>query len=102
MALWQNIPFFCILLSLASSAFTAVLPKKHARRTVLIVISAVVVMSAVLVGYMIPYGQSYTYMMGHYPAPWGNEIRVGILEAVVALVFSLIMLLGLRLLHLPL
>jgi len=95
MALWQNIPFFCILLSLASSAFTAVLPKKHARRTVLIVISAVVVMSAVLVGYMIPYGRSYTYMMGHYPAPWGNEIRVGILEAVVALVFSLIMLFSL-------
>ncbi len=95
MELWQNIPFFCILLSLASAAFTSVLPQKHARRTVFIVISAVVVMSIILIVKIIPYGTSYTYMMGHYPAPWGNEIRAGVLEAVVALVFSLIMLFSL-------
>lgn len=34
-------------------------------------------------------------MMGHFPAPWGNEIRAGQLEAVTALFFSLIMLLSL-------
>jgi len=93
--LWQNIPFFCIILSLASAAFTSVLPQKHARRTVFIVISAVLVMSAYLVVRIIPYGTSYTFMMGHYPAPWGNEIRAGVLEALTALVFSAIMLLSL-------
>ena len=30
-------------------------------------------------------GTSYTYMMGHFPAPWGNEIRAGVLEAGMAL-----------------
>lgn len=95
MELWQNIPFFCILFSLASAAFTSVLPKRHARRTAFIVISAVVVMSVILIIKILPFGGSYTYMMGHFPAPWGNEIRAGILEAVVALVFSLIMLLSL-------
>ena len=95
MQLWQNIPFFCILLSLASAAFTSVLPKKHARNTAFFVISAVAVMSAILIYKIVPFGTSYTYMMGHYPAPWGNEIRAGILEAVVALVFSLIMLFSL-------
>ncbi len=95
MELWQNIPFFCILLSLASAAFTSVLPQKHARRTVFVVITAVVIMSAYLIIRIVPYGTSYTFMMGHYPAPWGNEIRAGILEAVTALVFSLIMLLSL-------
>lgn len=39
--------------------------------------------------------ESYTYMMGHFPAPWGNEIRAGQLEAATALFFSLIMLLSL-------
>ena len=37
---------------------------------------------------------SYAYMMGHFPAPWGNELRVGILEAGMALFFSVIMLLS--------
>ena len=32
--------------------------------------------------------------MGHFPAPWGNEIRVGVLEAVMAVFFCLIMLLS--------
>ena len=35
--------------------------------------------------------EPYTYMMGHYPAPWGNEIRVGLLEAAIGLFFSLVM-----------
>ena len=34
-------------------------------------------------------------MMGHFPAPWGNEIRAGILEAMMATGFSVIMLLSL-------
>jgi len=32
-------------------------------------------------------------MMGHFPAPWGNEIRAGVLEASMALFFCIIMLL---------
>ena len=39
-------------------------------------------------------GASYTYMMGHFPAPWGNEIRAGVLEAGMALFFCVIMLLS--------
>ncbi|MEA4932634.1 MAG: proton-conducting transporter membrane subunit, partial [Lawsonibacter sp.] len=35
-------------------------------------------------------GQSFTYMMGHFPAPWGNELRAGPLEALFALTFSLV------------
>ena len=34
-------------------------------------------------------------MMGHFPAPWGNELRVGVLEAGMALFFCIIMLLSL-------
>ena len=26
-------------------------------------------------------GESFVYMMGHFPAPWGNEIKVGPLES---------------------
>ena len=30
---------------------------------------------------------AFTYVMGEFPAPWGNEIRAGVLEALLALFF---------------
>ena len=39
-------------------------------------------------------GTSYSYMMGHYPAPWGNEITVGVLESFMALLFAAVMLMS--------
>ena len=92
--LWQSIPFVCILLPLGSSAMTSVLKRKWARNWTLFVLLTETVLSAVFVFLMWDYGQSYTYTMGHYTAPWGNEIRAGLLEAVTAAVFSLIMLLS--------
>ena len=35
--------------------------------------------------------ESFTFMMGHFPAPWGNELRAGPLEALMAFVFSILM-----------
>ena len=92
---WQNIPFFCILLCIASASFTSIMPKRAARATCITVVSAVIVMSALLISRISAFGGYYTYMMGHFPAPWGNEIRAGLLEAVSALAFSVIMLLSL-------
>ena len=92
MSLWQNLPFLLIMLPLVSAAVTAALPPRAARRTAIAVIAAATGLSALLVVRMADYGQSYTYMMGHFPAPWGNEIRAGMLEAAVALAFSFVML----------
>ena len=93
MELWQSIPFACILLPLASAAITSILGRNVARRVCTAVILITTLLCTALVALMVPYGQSYTYMMGHYPAPWGNEIRAGLLEAVTALIFCLVMLL---------
>ncbi len=95
MALWQNIPFVCILLPLGSAAMTSVLKPRLARAWTLLALGIVFSLSVLLTVLMTRYGQSYTYMMGHFPAPWGNEIRAGLLEAVTAAFFSLIMLLSL-------
>ena len=92
MALWQNLPFAMILLPLASASLTSVLKGTAARRTALAVMMLVSLMAAAFVPLMGQYGQSYTYSMGHFPAPWGNEIRAGMLEAVTALAFALVML----------
>ena len=95
MAFVQNFPFFSIVLSMFAGTVSSVLPEKAAKYLNMAVIITVGAMSAVLLGFTIQTGESYTYMMGHFPAPWGNEIRAGVLEAGMALFFCIIMLLSL-------
>lgn len=96
MAFVQNVPFFSIMLSMFSGIISAVLPGKWARRLNTLVITVIALMSAWLLWFIISSGiGSYTYMMGHFPAPWGNEIRAGVLEAGMALFICVIMLISL-------
>lgn len=92
----RNFPFFSILLSLGSGVLTSIMNKKTARLWNTFILAAITVMSAVLFVYMLEVGEPYTFMMGHFPAPWGNEIRAGVLEAGMALFFCLIMLFSLK------
>ena len=95
MTLVQNVPFFSIMLSMFSGIVSSILPKKWARRLNAAMILTVGGMSAWLLHYVATSGiGSYTYMMGHFPAPWGNELRIGVLEAGMALFFCVIMLLS--------
>lgn len=91
----QNFPFFSILLSLGSGVLTSIMNKQVARLWNAFILVVITVMSAVLFIYMLGVGEPYTFMMGHFPAPWGNEIRAGVLEAGMALFFCMIMLLSL-------
>ena len=96
MAFVQNVPFFSIMLSMFSGIISAVLPGKWARRLNTAVMIAIGLMSGWLLFYIAQSGiGSYTYMMGHFPAPWGNEIRAGVLEAGMALFICVIMLISL-------
>lgn len=86
-----NFPFFSILISLFSGTICSILPEKAAKAVNRIVIAAVGVMSGILLLYLLGTGESFVYWMGHFPAPWGNEIRAGVLEAGMALFFCIIM-----------
>lgn len=90
----QNFPFFSILLCLLSGVVCSILPRKAARavNTGLIIIAGIMSFCTML--FTIKTGECYVYMMGHFPAPWGNEIRVGILETGMAFFFCIIMLLS--------
>ena len=96
MELIQNVPFFSIMLSMFSGIVSAILPEKWAKYLNAAMIIVVGTLSGGLLYYMATSGiGSYTYMMGHFPAPWGNELRVGVLEAGMAMFFCVIMLLSL-------
>ena len=89
----QNFPFISIILSLFSGPLSSILDGKKAKRLNLAVITIIGAMSVAVLCFVIRTGEPYVYRMGHFPAPWGNEIRVGVLEGVMAVAFCLIMLL---------
>ena len=91
MSMVQNFPFFSIIIAMFSGIVSSVLDGKRARDLSLCGILVTTGMSAAVLHFCIRSGQSYTYMMGHFPAPWGNEIRAGVLEGLTAMMFGLVM-----------
>lgn len=90
----QNFPFICIILSLFSGPLSSILDRKKAKWVNITVITAIGAMNVAVLQFVIRTGEAYVYRMGHFSAPWGNEIRVGVLEAVMAVFFCVIMLLS--------
>ena len=92
----HNIPFFTIMLVLVSAM---VIPFFSSGRLALRLVQGVelvvAVASLVLLREVSAAGESFSYQMGHFPGPWGNMLRCGPLEALLALTFSVVMLLSL-------
>ena len=82
-----------------SAILTPILPKKKRfpEKFSCHAIGTVAILSAYLLYSLSNSGQSlsFNFAMGHFPAPWGNELRAGPLEAVLSLVFCVAMLLSL-------
>ena len=94
MSFVQNFPLFAIILSLVCAVISFAANDRWARGLTLFLLSVSVCMQAALLVFCAVNGTSYSYMMGHYPAPWGNEITVGVLESFMALLFAAVMLLS--------
>ena len=95
MSFVQNLPLFCIVFTLFSGVICAVLSPKAARNVCYGILIFDGTANVVLLSYVLKLGDYYVYRMGHFPAPWGNEIRIGVLEALLAVCFSIGMLLSL-------
>lgn len=93
----NNVPFFSIFIAMLAGVVMPLV--KNGRIALRITEGASVVigvLSAWLLYAVTLSGESFTYMMGHYPAPWGNELRAGPLEAGLCLVFCIVMVLSLE------
>ncbi len=91
----RNFPFFSIIICMFSGIISSVLSGKKARNLCFGAVGIISILSACVLFYTVHTGESFTYMMGHFPAPWGNEIRAGVLEGILATVFSVVLLLSL-------
>ena len=88
----QNFPCFSIVLCMVAGILSTPMKGKAAKRMTLAAVTLVTLMSMATLFYVLSSGESFVYTMGRYPAPWGNEIRAGVLEALLATVFALVML----------
>ena len=95
MSLVQNVPAFSILLLMLCGIVCLVLPRRAARHLADCAIALVAAASVTLLVYFLQGGAAYTYSMGEIGAPFGNELRAGMLEAAVASLFSVVTLLSL-------
>ena len=94
-----NIPFISIFLMMVMAIITPLVPNRNRlpEKLSCFAIGFVGILSAYLLYSLTVSGQSlnFNFPMGHFPAPWGNELRAGPLEAVLSLVFCTAMLLSL-------
>lgn len=93
MNLIQNFPFFLILLFLFSGVICSVCSVKKAQFICFFVLIFSIILSFFSCMDSMAREESYVYLMGHFPAPWGNEIRIGMLETGFSFFFNLLMLL---------
>ena len=89
--LW-NFPLFTIILSLFSGVLCILLPWKAAKWYTAALECVLIALVASVLWYTASSGVAFTYPMGEFPAPWGNEIRAGALEALMGLVFLVVLL----------
>jgi multicomponent Na+:H+ antiporter subunit D len=94
MEIIRNFPCLSILLAMFSAIISSAL--KWAKRLNTFVVTTVGILSAATLYLTYTTKESYVYVMGHFPAPFGNEIRFGSLEAGMALFFCIIMLFSLN------
>lgn len=94
MSIIQNFPFFSIILCLLCAVTTFVVGDKWGRRLTIGLLSVSIVLQSCVLWFCASNDTSYAYMMGHFPAPWGNEIAAGVIEPLMALLFSVVLLLS--------
>ena len=88
----QNLPLFQIICPLMCAAVCSALKGKAARAVMTVLTVLECAASAILVHFTLTRNVSFVYAMGEIGAPFGNELRIGAVEAITELAFSVILL----------
>ena len=90
----RSFPGMSIMLCLFAGIISSGMKRKAACYLNSALILAVTAMNAAVLYYTVVTKEAFVFVMGKFPAPWGNELRAGMLEAAVAVLFCVIMLLS--------
>lgn len=91
---YQNLPFFSIVACMLTGIFTSLIHDgKKAFAVHCTLLGVVAAAQAFVLSKVLPAGLAFDYQVGIVGHPWGNELRVGPLEAALSLAFTVVMLL---------
>ena len=93
MELVQNFPLLSIIIMTSCGAICTLLKGKAAKWYCLVCLAATLALNLFAFFYTLQNG-AYVYFMGRWSAPWGNEIKVGVIEALLASAFAFVMILS--------
>ncbi|MCR5824749.1 MAG: sodium:proton antiporter [Lachnospiraceae bacterium] len=94
MAFPTNFPMISIISCLMCGVVCSILKKDKARYVTYGLMILLLILSGGVLSYTISVDSEFIYQMGHFGAPFGNELRAGVLEGVLAIFFTVIMFLS--------
>lgn len=91
-----NLPYLCIFLTMVTAILLSILPGAKLAFQLTVAVAAICAASSlVFLITEIHSGMAFSFTMGKFPAPFGNEIRCGPLQGLLVTVFSTVMFLSL-------
>ena len=93
--LW-NVPFLCVFLTMVTAILLSVVP--GAKLSYYLTLGVSILSTVLTFAFLLRIVQddcSFAFTMGKFPAPFGNEIKAGPLQALLVTVFSAVMSLAL-------
>ena len=89
---YENLPFICIFIAIICGVLSAVIQDgRKVYRLALMMTAVIAVLSVVLLYFLYTEDVSFVYSMGRFAAPYGNAIKAGPLQALLATAFAIVM-----------
>ena len=97
MGITFHFPLLLILFPMMAAVAMPLMKNTDIARNITLAVQIVLIIMAVWLTFtMFATGTMYfRYQLGYYPAPWGNELRIGMLEAILACAFTAVMMFSL-------
>jgi len=84
----KNLPLLTILVLFISSFTMPLIKKNKVVKGISILTMALTTIFSILTFVYVYLNESFTYRVGHWDAPWGIELQVGLIEAILAILFT--------------
>ena len=95
MSILCSFPYFTVFIAMVPAIIMSCIRKDKVCYFITLISSLIIsLMSAAFLIYIVRENTSFAFTMGKFPAPFGNEIKAGPLQAVFATCFSLVMFLA--------
>ncbi|MTI65971.1 MAG: monovalent cation/H+ antiporter subunit D family protein [Firmicutes bacterium] len=88
--IYRSLPLITILLLFISSFVFPLIKKKNIAKLISLLTMGLSTVFSIMTLFYVKMNGEFIFRVGHFDAPWGIELKIGILESVMAILFTLI------------